>query len=128
MNQTIQQRNKALVIEAFDTLFNKRDYEAAERYWSPNSYERCQVSFGRFIVDQIRWYMGCWQAFLTAPLTRRESEAMGVRSEKSAGCLNVGLWNVSTSKDWAYGSASASKLLSVHPSSDRSDNLTYSSA
>src|SRR5437762_824998 len=36
MNQTIQQRNKVLVIEAFDTLFNKRDYEAAERYWSPD--------------------------------------------------------------------------------------------
>src|ERR1700746_343794 len=28
-------RNKALVLEAFDTLFNKRDYSAAERYWSP---------------------------------------------------------------------------------------------
>src|SRR6267142_5016645 len=70
---------------------------------SPNTYERCQVSFGRFIVDFIRWFLGCWQAFLTAPLTRRESEAMGGRSEKSAGCLNVGLWNVSTSKDWAYG-------------------------
>jgi len=27
--------NKALVLEAFDTLFNKRDYAAAERYWSP---------------------------------------------------------------------------------------------
>jgi predicted SnoaL-like aldol condensation-catalyzing enzyme len=36
MNQTIQERNKALVLDAFDTLFNKRDYEAAERYWSPN--------------------------------------------------------------------------------------------
>ena len=36
MNQTIQERNKALVIDAFDTLFNKRDYQAAERYWSPN--------------------------------------------------------------------------------------------
>jgi predicted SnoaL-like aldol condensation-catalyzing enzyme len=24
------------VLEAFDTLFNKRDYEAAERFWSPN--------------------------------------------------------------------------------------------
>ena len=36
MNQTIQEKNKALVLEAFDTLFNKRDYEAAERYWSPN--------------------------------------------------------------------------------------------
>jgi predicted SnoaL-like aldol condensation-catalyzing enzyme len=26
--------NKALVLEAFDTLFNKRDYAAAERFWS----------------------------------------------------------------------------------------------
>jgi predicted SnoaL-like aldol condensation-catalyzing enzyme len=36
MNQTTQEKNKALVLDAFDTLFNKRDYEAAERYWSPN--------------------------------------------------------------------------------------------
>jgi predicted SnoaL-like aldol condensation-catalyzing enzyme len=35
MSQTIQEKNKALVLDAFDTLFNKRDYEAAERYWSP---------------------------------------------------------------------------------------------
>ena len=35
MNQTIESKNKALVLEAFDTLFNKRDYVAAERYWSP---------------------------------------------------------------------------------------------
>jgi predicted SnoaL-like aldol condensation-catalyzing enzyme len=36
MSQTIEEKNKALVLEAFDTLFNKRDYVAAERYWSPN--------------------------------------------------------------------------------------------
>ena len=36
MNQTIEEKNKALVLKAFDTLFNKRDYAAAERYWSPN--------------------------------------------------------------------------------------------
>ena len=35
MQNTIQQTNKALVLEAYDTLFNKRDYAAAERYWSP---------------------------------------------------------------------------------------------
>ena len=35
-SETIEPKNKALVLEAFDTLFNKRDYEAAERYWSPN--------------------------------------------------------------------------------------------
>ena len=32
----IEQRNKALVLEAFDTLFNKRDYAAAQRFWSPD--------------------------------------------------------------------------------------------
>jgi len=36
MTQTVQETNKALVLEAFDTLFNKRDYAAAEKYWSPN--------------------------------------------------------------------------------------------
>ena len=36
MQKTTREQNKALVLEAFDTLFNKRDYEAAERFWSPN--------------------------------------------------------------------------------------------
>ena len=36
MNLTKQEANKALVLAAFDTLFNKRDYAAAERYWSPH--------------------------------------------------------------------------------------------
>src|SRR5260370_18832923 len=36
MSRTKQEKNKALVLEAFDTLFNKRDYVAAERYWSPH--------------------------------------------------------------------------------------------
>ena len=36
MSQTIQEKNKALVLDAFETLFNKRDYAAAEKYWSPN--------------------------------------------------------------------------------------------
>ena len=36
MSQTMRERNKALVLEAFNTLFNKRDYEAAERFWSPS--------------------------------------------------------------------------------------------
>jgi predicted SnoaL-like aldol condensation-catalyzing enzyme len=29
-------QNKKLVLQAFDTLFNKRDYAAAERFWSPH--------------------------------------------------------------------------------------------
>jgi predicted SnoaL-like aldol condensation-catalyzing enzyme len=36
MSQKTPERNKALVLEAFNTLFNKRDYEAAQRYWSPD--------------------------------------------------------------------------------------------
>ena len=36
MNPTQQEKNKALVLQAFDALFNKRDYVAAERFWSPN--------------------------------------------------------------------------------------------
>ena len=35
-SETIESKNKAFVLEAFDTLFNKRDYEAAEHFWSPN--------------------------------------------------------------------------------------------
>ncbi|MCL7493832.1 ester cyclase [Streptomyces sp. MCA2] len=31
---TTPEQNKALVLEAFDTLFNKRDYVAAEDFWS----------------------------------------------------------------------------------------------
>ena len=36
MNQSIEEKNKALVLDAFETLFNKRDYAAAEKYWSPS--------------------------------------------------------------------------------------------
>ena len=34
MQETVEQANKELVLEGFDTLFNKRDYEAAARFWS----------------------------------------------------------------------------------------------
>jgi predicted SnoaL-like aldol condensation-catalyzing enzyme len=36
MNHAIEQKNKVLVLKAFDTLFNKRDYAAAERFWPPD--------------------------------------------------------------------------------------------
>ena len=35
MNETIQEKNKSLVLEAFDTLFNRRNYASAEKFWSP---------------------------------------------------------------------------------------------
>ena len=36
MANTTPEQNKAIVLEAFDTLLNKRDYSAAQRFWSPN--------------------------------------------------------------------------------------------
>jgi len=36
MPRTTPEQNKVLVLKAFDTLFNKRDYAAAEHFWSPH--------------------------------------------------------------------------------------------
>jgi len=34
MSQTHEEKNKEFVLNAFDTLFNKRDYATAEKFWS----------------------------------------------------------------------------------------------
>ena len=36
IDESLKDKNKALVLEAFDTLFNRRDYADAERFWSPD--------------------------------------------------------------------------------------------
>jgi predicted SnoaL-like aldol condensation-catalyzing enzyme len=36
MGESTAAKNKAIVLEAFETLFHKRDYAAAQRFWSPN--------------------------------------------------------------------------------------------
>src|ERR1700756_3922244 len=36
MGTAAEDRNRAFVLEAFDTLFNRRDYGAAQRFWSPD--------------------------------------------------------------------------------------------
>ena len=36
MAKSTQEQNKALVLTAFNVLFNKRDYAAAKQFWSPN--------------------------------------------------------------------------------------------
>ncbi len=33
---TLQEKNKQLVLEAFDAAFNRKEADAFERYWSPN--------------------------------------------------------------------------------------------
>jgi predicted SnoaL-like aldol condensation-catalyzing enzyme len=36
MEESLKNKNKAIVLEAFNTLFNTRDYAAAESFWSPD--------------------------------------------------------------------------------------------
>jgi predicted SnoaL-like aldol condensation-catalyzing enzyme len=36
MANKLEEKNKALVLKAFDTLFNQREYTTAERFWSPH--------------------------------------------------------------------------------------------
>jgi predicted SnoaL-like aldol condensation-catalyzing enzyme len=36
MEPALEKKNKAIVLEAFGTLFNRRDYAAAEKFWSPD--------------------------------------------------------------------------------------------
>jgi predicted SnoaL-like aldol condensation-catalyzing enzyme len=35
MASEVEEKNRALVLRAFDELFNKRDYAVAEQFWSP---------------------------------------------------------------------------------------------
>jgi predicted SnoaL-like aldol condensation-catalyzing enzyme len=36
MEESLKNKNRAMVLEAFNTLFNRRDYAAAESFWSPD--------------------------------------------------------------------------------------------
>jgi predicted SnoaL-like aldol condensation-catalyzing enzyme len=36
MSESTAAKNEAIVLEAFETLFNKRDHAAAEKFWSRN--------------------------------------------------------------------------------------------
>ena len=47
MSQSRESKNKALVLKAFDTLFNQRDYAAAERFWSPDYIQHTHIEPGR---------------------------------------------------------------------------------
>jgi len=63
MTKRIEEANKAPVLEAFDTLFNKRDYKAAERFWSPNCIQlTAHIPPGR---------EGLFNLIKSAPLTLR---------------------------------------------------------
>ena len=58
MATTSPEENKILTLKAFDALFNKRDYAAAESFWSPDYIQHsahippaamaCSVLFAHF--------------------------------------------------------------------------------
>jgi predicted SnoaL-like aldol condensation-catalyzing enzyme len=48
MSKTTPEQNKALALEAFDSLFNKRDYDAAARFWSDKYVQHsAHIELGR---------------------------------------------------------------------------------
>jgi len=63
MTKTTPEQNKAIVLEAFEILFNKRDYAAAERLWSDSYIQHsAHVPAGR---------KGLFDFFRALPDTRR---------------------------------------------------------
>ncbi|WP_454723239.1 MULTISPECIES: nuclear transport factor 2 family protein [Cupriavidus] len=53
---TTPEQNKALLLEAFDTLFNRRDYDAAAAFWSEHYIQHsAHIAPGREgLIDLIR--------------------------------------------------------------------------
>jgi len=48
MSSTLAEKNKAIVLDAFDMLFNHRDYVEAERFWSPDYIQHsAHIASGR---------------------------------------------------------------------------------
>ena len=43
MQRVSPSQNKEIVIEAFETLFNRRDTEQAKRFWSPDYIQHSAV-------------------------------------------------------------------------------------
>jgi predicted SnoaL-like aldol condensation-catalyzing enzyme len=55
MTRELEEKNKELVLRAFDTLFNKRNYAAAERFWSPKYIQHsAHIAPGRGLFDLIK--------------------------------------------------------------------------
>jgi hypothetical protein len=46
VSEKIESKNKALVLRALGTLFNRRDYAAAERFWSPDELGKRPLPVG----------------------------------------------------------------------------------
>ena len=87
----IEQRNKALVLDAFDTLFNKRDYAAAEHFWSPDYIQHsAHIEPGR---------EGLFGLVKAAPPDMEYENAL-ITANGDYVMLHGRFWNVGQSANW----------------------------
>ena len=86
-----EQRNKALVLEAFDTLFNNRDYAAAEGFWSRDYIQHsAHIEPGR---------EGLFGLVKSAPPDMRYENAL-ITANGDYVMLHGRFWNVGQSANW----------------------------
>ena len=80
MTTQLEERNKALFLEAFDTLFNKRDYDAAARFWSPNYIQHsAHIAPGREgLCNLIRSLPPTLRTLPCAPILDDDGRAQGL--------------------------------------------------
>ena len=75
------------VLNAFDTLFNKRDYASAERFWSPRYIQHsAHIPPGR--AGSLAWSKPCPRRCATRTTSRRR---LAISSFSMAGSADIGL-------------------------------------
>jgi predicted SnoaL-like aldol condensation-catalyzing enzyme len=91
MATAAEDRNRAFVLEAFDTLFNRRDYAAAERFWSPDYIQHsAHIAPGR---------EGLFELVKAAPADMRYENGLVVASGDYV-ILHGRFSNVGQAADW----------------------------
>ena len=91
MTQSVEAKNKALVLEAFDTLFNKRDYAKAAGFWSPKYIQHsAHIPPGR---------EGLFGLVQSAPATMRYENSI-ILAEGDLLMLHGRFSNVGQPADW----------------------------
>ena len=91
MPTTTPEENKRLVLEAFDTLFNKRDYAAAQRFWSADYIQHsAHILPGR---------EGLFELVKASPLDMRYENAL-ITANGDYVMLHGRFRNVGQAADW----------------------------
>ena len=118
MTRTTPEQNKAIVLEAFETLFNKRDYAAAERFWSDRYIQHSAhiAPFLATVIDiegmQIGYVLFCWgaSAFVGLFLGGVINDRIGARRAIIIALPLMALALASLSVSAAYATQSGARL------------------